>query len=248
MNHYIWFHPSYVQESDEELITGQKKNAQQHGYLVLAENELHKVKKSDHLTLVGHSTPPPSADKSNLNDSGDYIQGESAPQCVKRLKQAGLRCGPKIFSLESCLAGLPDGIAQQLSRDPFFKYTLIEANTTAVGRSYGAHWALKMDYLGRAILNPQKSMWHFYLQGYEIQRLVHASYKLEQVLEQIKPAYFQQRFFSNYQPGCFGGRVGRDCAKGILLTLERALFFAQENQNSATADALDLTLKQIYTY
>lgn len=246
MQHYIWFHPNYVQDSDEDLISGQKKDAQRYNYIILTDSELHKVTSSDHLTIVGHTTEPNADEEDEQRDTGSYIQGESAVECIKHLRQLGLRCGPKILSLEACYAGIKEGIAQQLSKDLLFKYSLIEANTHAVGRNYGAIWMLATDYLGRAIINPQKSMWVFYLQGYELQRSAHGSYELGQVLEQLELPQFQQRFFSNYHPGCFGGRVGRYCAKGSPLTLGKALFFAQENTSSATADALDLTLEELY--
>jgi len=246
MQHYLWFHPSYLQESEEDLIAGQKKNAKAHHYTVLNNDELHKVCSGDHLTIIGHTTRPPKKDENELADTGLYIQGETAEECIQRLKNLGLRCGPKILTLESCYAGLADGIAQQLSKHPFFKYSLIEANLGAVGRNYGKNWCVPTDSLGRSVITTSKSLWVFYLKGCEVLRHYHGDYELEQVLDQIKPQQFQQCFFSNYHPGWLGGRVGRYCSKGTALTLAKALFFAQENTNSATADALDLTLEQLY--
>ncbi len=248
MKHYIWFHTNYVKESRQDIIIGQKNNAKAHHYTVLNDDELHKVNTADHFTIVGHTTEPPKNGETELGDTGLYLQGDDASECINKLKQLGLASAPKIVTLESCSAALPKGIAQELSKQPFFKYSVIEANTGAVGRNPGGHWSLPTDSLGRSIISSNKSFWVFYLQGYEVARHSHDSYDLEHLLEQIAPNQFQERFFSNYHPGIFGGRVGRYCANKTPLSLAKALFFAQGKTNSATADALNLTLEQIYAH
>ncbi|MDF1930790.1 hypothetical protein PGH45_12930 [Legionella pneumophila] len=68
------------------------------------------------------------------------------------------------MSLESCRAGISGGLAQQLSRSPFFKYTLIEANLNSVGRKpMEMQWNFPTDSLGRAVLKLDNSPWMFYL-------------------------------------------------------------------------------------
>jgi hypothetical protein len=51
---------------------------------------------------------------------------------------------------------------------------------------------------------------------------------------------FHELFFAHYDPGIFGGRVGRYCFfTGNRITLEKALIFANEEPESATSKALD---------
>ena len=248
MERYIWFHPTYVEEGERGLIPGQKKNAKAHGYIVLNENELDKVQPSDHLTIIGHTIGPKKENEdSEREDTGSYIQAEPAEEVVRRLKQSGLSTAPKLLSLEACQAGKVSGIAEQLSKQTFFKYSIIEANLGPVGRNFGSRWSHIPDAYGRVVLAAHKNFWLFYLQGYLIQSQKHGEYELAKLITELCPVDFQQRFLAHYQPGFFGGRVGRYCSKGNLLSIEKALFFAQENQSSATATALDLTIKSIYS-
>lgn len=160
MKRYIWFHPSYVLESAEATLLGQQTNAKDHGYILLNDQELGKVTCEDHLTIIGHSTLAPTP----AEDTGLYIQGDTADALIRRLTTNGLKEAPKILSLESCRAGISGGLAQQLSRSPFFKYTLIEANLNSVGRKpMEMQWNFPTDSLGRAVLKLDNSPWMFYL-------------------------------------------------------------------------------------
>ena len=133
MKQYIWFHPLYVLETSDSLIKGQMNNAKKNNYIVLQEQELTQVRATDHLTIAGHSTPPKGGAGDEEDDSGFYIQGETADQLVKRLVRSGLGFAPKILSLETCKAAVENGIARNLSIHPFFKNSFIEANP-------GGHW------------------------------------------------------------------------------------------------------------
>nr|WP_238148693.1 hypothetical protein [Legionella pneumophila] len=163
MKRYIWFHPSYVSESAEATLLGQKTNAKDHGYILLNSHELGQVTWEDHLTIMGHS----SLATTPSDDTGLYMQGDTAIDLIDRLTTNGLKEAPKILSLESCQAGIPGGLAQQLSRSPFFKYTLIEGNLSGVGRKpRETLWNFPTDSLGRAVLKLDNSPWMFYLGGF----------------------------------------------------------------------------------
>jgi hypothetical protein len=241
---FIWFHPSYILETDPKTIKGQIKNAKRHHYTVLAEDELYKVHAWDHLTIVGHSTAPKSETEdqdtsTSEDDTGFYIQGETAKECVSRLRENGLKVPPKILSMECCRAGIIKGIAHQISEHPFFKTTVIETNTSGIGRNPGnIHWGMLIDSFGRAVVREDLNPWLFLLGGKTIAKHKHAEYTLQQVLEKVLPYNFHTSFFSFYHPGFFGGRVGRYCKNGIKITLEQATLFAEKSPNSATANAL----------
>lgn len=111
MKRYIWFHPSYVLESAETTLLGQQTNAKDHGYILLNDQELGQVSCEDHLTIMGHS----SLESTPSEDTGLYMQGDTADGLIRRLTANGLKEAPKILSLESCRAGISGGLAQQLS-------------------------------------------------------------------------------------------------------------------------------------
>jgi len=244
MQRYFWFHPNYIQEEKEKTIKGQKENAEKNNYIILRDDELYKVRATDHLTIIGHSTSP--EETQDPDDTGLYIQGDNANKCVARLKKLGLRHAPKLLSLECCYAAQHQGVAEQLSKHPFFKYSLIEASTAAVGRNPGMGWGMHSDRYGRSLFR-RGALWFFFISGYSVATYQHDSYALEDVLSQISPQQFHVTFFNHYKPGWFGGRVGRCCAANKSETnLEQVLFFANEKTASATKDALDLTLKELY--
>jgi hypothetical protein len=232
-------------EQSLKTIKGQKESFLSHNYIVLGEDELHKVSAADHLTIIGHSTAPKT--EADTETAGLYIQGDNANQCVARLKRHGLQYAPKLLSLECCHAAIAHGIAEQLSNHLFFKYSLIEASTAAVGRNPGmGGWSLRDDSYGRALLGHNK-LWIFYINGHSVAQREHDSYVIDDILKQISPQQFHVTFFSHYQPGCLGGRVGRYClANKSKISLEQALFFAKEKTVSATQEALDLTLDELY--
>ncbi|MGQ3889845.1 hypothetical protein ACQUW5_12540 [Legionella sp. CNM-1927-20] len=192
MKQYMWYHPHYFLETSVHIVAGQMENARKYGYIILEGNELHKVKREDHLTIVGHSTPPKLAgidldEDEDLNDTGYYIQGENAEQCVQRLKQAGLIEAPQVLSLECCRAGIEKGIAEQLSSQPFFKDTLIEANPGGISRSSGhVICSLVPDIYGRMVMRAEFNPWVFLLSGQPVLKLRHNEYKIEKVLETLE--------------------------------------------------------------
>lgn len=244
MKQYIWFHPLYILETSKSTFLGQMRNAIKNHYTVLDETELHKVSSGDHLTIVGHSTAPKVSLDKNV-DNGLYIQGETAPQLVHRLKQSGLKKAPTVLSLESCHTGIEEGIALKLSIHPFLNNTLIEASSSGIGRNPGnVKWGgMTVDIFGRVLLNASKHPWIFLLSGKIIATHQHGKYKLDEIVDTVLSLNFHNRFFKYYRPGFFGGRVGRYChATGQNLTLELAKKFAEEDPNSATAKALDCLL------
>ncbi|BCA93941.1 hypothetical protein TUM19329_03020 [Legionella antarctica] len=168
MKKYIWYHPLYVLETPGQVLNGQKANAIRNNYVILNANELYKVSNADHLTLVGHSTSPGLTQDGG--DTGLYLQGETAIQIVDRLTKSGLYCAPKVLSLECCRAALKDGIAQKLSAHPFFKNSIIEANTSGIGRNPGnAGWGeMAEDIFGRVVINAVKNPWLFLLRGFTV--------------------------------------------------------------------------------
>ena len=171
MKQYMWFHPSYVAETSEITVEGQKENARKHGYIVLGEKELGKVRSWDHLTIVGHSTAPQSSssDSSSENDCGLYIQGDTADECYTRLRYSGLRVPPKVLSLECCHAAIDGGIAETLSAHKFFKTSLVEANPSGVGRNpETVVWSgFLLDKFGRAVMFHGEYDWVFMRGGGE---------------------------------------------------------------------------------
>lgn len=241
MTQYIWFHPLYIKESSQTVLPGQINNAQANNYTVLKENELYKVHSADHLTIVGHSVGPKTLrarEEDYDEDTGRYIQGDTAAQCVDRLVSSGLRFAPKILSLECCHAAVKNGIAPMLSIHPFFKNSLVEANTGGIGRNIRTN--MTVDFYGRVVMHEEKNPWIFFLRGIAIIKQTHGTYMLNQVLENINPTDFHKRFFVDYKPGFFGGRVGRYCSTTKYeITLEQALIFANNNPHSATGKALD---------
>ncbi|BCA93946.1 hypothetical protein TUM19329_03070 [Legionella antarctica] len=68
----------------------------------------------------------------------------------------------------------------------------------------------------------------------------HGTYTIEDVIKTISPSDFHRLFFTYYDAGILGGRVGRYCffSKNEI-TLEQALIFANEDPKSATSKALD---------
>ncbi len=239
MKQYIWFHPSYLIETTQRIIDGQTKNAQKNGYIVLTQNELHKVGAEDHLTLVGHSTAP--NELGDDQDTGLYIQTETAEQCVNRLKRAGLKQAPKILSLECCNAGIPNGIGMQLAAHPFFYYTLIETNLSAIGRNPGTIlWNMPIDRYGRVVTDDKNKSWIFLHNGQVIDKKLHGTYELQDIIPKIEHFDFHSRFFAHYKPGFLGGRAGRHCFfTGDKITPEKARFFASLEPESATVKALE---------
>ncbi|HAT8357570.1 TPA: hypothetical protein GDD45_12845 [Legionella pneumophila] len=244
MKRYIWFHPSYVSESAEATLLGQKTNAKDHGYILLNSHELGQVTWEDHLTIMGHS----SLATTPSDDTGLYMQGDTAIDLIDRLTTNGLKEAPKILSLESCQAGIPGGLAQQLSRSPFFKYTLIEGNLSGVGRKpRETLWNFPTDSLGRAVLKLDNSPWMFYLGGVLVGRLIHDTYKIKDLFHILSPPAFHEHFFVHYKPGLFGGRAGRYCFfNKSTIMLEKASNLAYENPDSASAKAIEAVLEQLY--
>lgn len=241
MKRYIWFHPSYVLKSAESTLLGQQANVKSYGYILLNDQELEKVTWEDHLTVIGHS----SRNTTPAGDTGLYMHGDTAIDLVERLTTNGLKETPKILSLECCRAGIPGGLAWQLSRSPFFKYTLIEANLNSVGRRpRETQWNFPTDSLGRAVFKRDDSPWMFYLGGRLVGRFTHDTYTMENIFSILSPPAFHEHFFVHYQPGLFGGRAGRYCFfNKTTIILEKALGFAHENPDSACAKALDIVLK-----
>ncbi|STX42210.1 Uncharacterised protein [Legionella donaldsonii] len=264
MKQYIWFHPLYIAETAKTTVVGQMRNAEKHGYIVLKEKELNKVSTRDHLSIVGHSFSPKleveadidamsllvrspkgmecelAEDIAQQEDTGFYIQGETAEQCIKRLQQAGLKKGPLLLSLECCIAAAANGIAEQLSSHRFFINTIIEANTSGIGRNPGnLSWSMPEDCFGRVVLQDSKNPWIFLLGGSQVAKRSHGTYQISEVIRTILQQDFHSRFFSHYRPGLRGGRVGRYCeSTGQRITREKAVAFALEQRGSATDIAL----------
>ncbi len=241
MKSYIWFHPKYIAKEDRDVWEGQQENAVRTGYVALGEHELHKVKASDHLTVVGHSTPPKSSDKEDEEDTGHFIQGETASKFLRRLTYSGLSVPPKILSLECCQAGIADGLAYKLSKTPFMRNTIIEACTGGIGREtkHTKFSGFTFDVFQRVIKAKETRPWKFYLAGKRVAAFAHASYALEDAIRSIVSRDFHFQFFRVYNPGIFGGRVGRYCDKNSCrISLEQAKRFAKEKPGSATAIAL----------
>lgn len=240
MKQYIWFHPRYIQETSGPIIKGQMNNAIKNNYIVLQEKELDHVLATDHLTIAGHSASPGEED-----DRGFYIQGETADQCVKRLINSGLGFAPKILSVECCKAAVENGIARGLSIHPFFKNSLIEANSGGIGRNPGyLIWnGMTVDNFGRVVMHEKKHPWIFLLRGNIVASHLHGTYKLQEIIGTISHPDFHELFFAHYNPGIFGGRVGRYCFfTGNKIILEQALTFANEDPESATSKTLDSIL------
>ncbi|WP_019216776.1 hypothetical protein [Legionella tunisiensis] len=266
MKRYIWFHPFYIAETAKRIVEGQMRNAEQHGYIVLKEKELHKVSKHDHLSIVGHTLPPKleidadvqvdvipplikvpedtgaelAEEVAQQDDTGFYIQGETAEQCVKRLQKAGLKKGPQVLSLECCIAAVTNGIAEQLSSHRFFINTIFEANTGGIGRNPGdIFWSMPEDSFGRVVMKSDENPWIFLLGGIQVAKRHHGTYQISEVVRTILQQDFHSRFFSHYKPGLRGGRVGRYCeSTGQRITREKAEVFALEQPKSATDTAL----------
>ncbi|HHF7344085.1 TPA: hypothetical protein ACPSKB_000486 [Legionella feeleii] len=264
MKQYIWFHPLYISGTAKATVEGQMRNAEKHGYIVLKEKELNKVSARDHLSIVGHSFPPKSEVEADIDatllqvrppeemeaelaedigqreDTGFYIQGETAEQCIKRLQKAGLKKGPQILSLECCIAAAANGIAEQLSSHRFFINTIIEANTSGIGRNPGnLSWSMAEDCFGRVVLQDSKNPWIFLLGGTQVAKRSHGTYQISEVIKTILQQDFHSRFFSYYRPGLRGGRVGRYCENtGQRITREKAVALAVEQPGSATDIAL----------
>jgi hypothetical protein len=246
MKQYFWFHPSYIAETSAKDVNGQKQNALKHQYIILEENELNRVSANDHLTLAGHSTPPKSTGEED-SDQGLHMQGETAEQLTARMIKAKLKVAPKVLSLECCKAGISNGLAYTLSTQSFFKNSFIETSTDSIGRNPGTiSWTnMSEDGFGRVLRDERKHFWHFLLRGKEVAKLAHGQYDLKSVINTLSPSNFHDRFFFYYKPGIFGGRVGRYCASTKnKITLERAIIFANEDPNSATAQALDQVLEE----
>lgn len=245
MKQYIWFHPLYVKQTSQSIIDGQMNNALSHNYIVLKENELYKVRAWDHLTIAGHSTAPPNL-LNDDEDTGLYIQGEGAEQCVNRLQKAGLRVSPKILSLECCNAAVENGIGQMLSAHPFFKTSLVEANHSSIGRNPGhVKWAcMPVDSFGRVVMRSYRFPWVFLVAGTVVAEYAHGQYLLRNILQILFPKDFHACFFAHYTPGFFLGRAGRYCLTGNRLSLEQAILFAEEDPDSASAQALEKVMQE----
>jgi hypothetical protein len=245
MKQYIWFHPTYTRKSNYNLINGQKKNADHHGYIVLHSNDLSRVTAKDHLTLVGHTTAPFAVLQSG-SDTGYYIQGDNAQNLIKDLLALDLRCAPKLLTLECCRAGIATGLAQQLSKQDFLKYSMIEAYTGAVGRNPGnVSWSMPTDQFGRAVLSEEGNHWMLYFRDQNVAAYRHGSVEIHHLLTQISPKRFHRKFIGHYNPGFFGGRAIRHYfSSDSLITLEDALLWAREKPESASAKAVNKTLEQ----
>jgi hypothetical protein len=246
MKQYIWFHPLYIKDTSPDILKGQILNASKKDYTVLEENDLHKVRAWDHLTIVGHSTAPKNTldeDDDEDIDTGLFIQGETALQCIDRLQKSGLRVPPKILSLECCKAGVTNGIAQMLSTQSFFATSLVESSNGSVGRNPGkTKWSLEEDSFGRVLMHPTSFQWIFFYEGLVVAEHQHGEYKLHDILQTILPSNFHDSFFSCYKPGLFGGRAGRHCWFGNKIDLEQATLFAEDDPDSATAKALEMVM------
>ena len=245
MMQYIWFHPLYIKETLPKIVFGQMENSRKNGYIVLQENELGHVRASDHLTLVGHSTPPkkphePTADDedSDFDDMGGYIQGDTAEECVARLKKEGLKHPPQILSLECCNAAIKDGIAQKLSSHPFFINTIIEANTSGIGRNPGGiKWSMTHDKYGRVIVNHKRNPWQFLLAGQIVAKHAHGTYDVKEVVTKKFQHDSQAHFLPPYSPGLFVAQKIDDNEKRIRLDQTISTELDQEPQTSASATA-----------
>ena len=97
-----------------------------------------------------------------------------------------------------------------------------------------------VDGFGRVVMREKEHPWIFLLRGILVAEHRHASYKLQDIIKTIESPDFHELFFSYYDSGFFGGRVGRYCFfTGKRITLEKALTFANEEPESATSKALD---------
>lgn len=199
MKQYIWFHPLYVNETSPCTVAGQTTNALNNNYIVLSEKDLHNICATDHLTIVGHSTAPKDLlqDEDEDTDTGLFIQGETAAQCVDRLKSAGLSVPPKILSLECCKAGVRNGLAETISSHAFFQNSLIESTNGSVGRNPGkAKWpSFPLDSFGRALLHSKSSQWIFFHREQIIATRQHGDYQLQDILQIMLPRNCHE-FFS----------------------------------------------------
>jgi hypothetical protein len=157
------------------------------GYIILKTNRLYQVSCTDHLTIIGHSIKAKTLQtvKNDDAETGCYIQGDTAEECVRRLIRAGLRCAPKILSLECRHAAVANGIAVNLSRHPVFKNSLIEANTGAIGRNVSTN--MTIDTYGRIVMNEDKNPWFFFLDGTIVTKETHGTYTFDQILEKTAP-------------------------------------------------------------
>jgi hypothetical protein len=250
MKQYIWFHPTYIAETKKTTLQGQINNAKQHHYIVLSENELGKVHAWDHLTIVGNSKSPKETESLNEDENdgtGLFFQRETGVECVRRLQASGLRVPPKILSLECGYAAVKGGIAQQLSKHPFFSSTLLEANSNGIGRNPGTVvWSgFLKDAFGRTSIAQKEKNWSFMVRGETISTYQHGEYNLKDVLKPLLSSNFHNRFFEVYNPGCNGGRVGRYCRNNrIKITLEKAMQFATSDPDSATGRALESIMRE----
>lgn len=245
MQHYIWFHPTYIRKSNSSLINGQKKNANKHGYIILDGHDLSRVTAEDHLTLVGHSTAPASLVQSD-SDTGNYIQGDSALTLTQSLIALDLVSAPRLLILECCRAGIINGLAQQLSKQPFFKYSMIEAYTGPVGRNPGnIYWSMPTDQLGRSVFTVEDNYWMLYFRNQPVAAYTHGSVEIQNLLAQISPDQFHHRFLGLYNPGFFGGRAIRHYLSSCsLITMQDALLWARQRPESASAKAVDEALAE----
>lgn len=269
MTRFVWFHPNYVSDTSASTILGQKQNFETHGYVILNTEQLDQVRVLDHLTVIGRSlyklkrvdeeqkqaTTYNAQENENASAlvEGTNIEGGKEEQFVQQLKQAGLKYAPKLLTLECNKVGEQGGLAQKLSNTLFFKYTLIEANCGSVGRNpQQQRWCYATDTLGRSTFTAN-DIWLFYASGFKLASALHCSYNLtdeeavKKILDVNALAGFAKSFTTHYKPGFFNGRVGRYCkAANRPIDLEQALVFANEKPASATTEALDSTLKELF--
>lgn len=243
---YIWYHPFFKKHTPSEILESHQGNALKHGYRILAENDLSKVKLDDHLTLVGHSSQDAAGDD---EDNGRFMHGELAHELADRLAACGLATAPRILSLECCHAGNDNGLAFDLSRLDFFKFVFIETCVAAVGRKpKKVKWNLKEDDYGRAIIGSGigEHPWRLLFNGYILESYQHASYKIEMRTQLFLNEDTWPIIRAAYQPGFFGGRIGRYMffTGTSVFSLDDLIGFSKQNPNSASARALEIYTQQ----
>jgi hypothetical protein len=243
---YIWYHPFFTKYTEGYLLESHQRNAIKHGYHILAENELYRVSFNDHLTLVGHSSSDAAGDK---KDAGKYMHGELAHELAETLVTCGLTTAPKILSLECCEAGSDDGLAFDLSRLAFFKFVFIETCVAGIGRKPDkVKWNLKEDGYGRAIMGTGAGElpWRLLFNGIELARYQHDSYKVDASVQLFLDLDTWPTIRSAYQPGIFGGRIGRYMffKDTETFSLNKLIQFAKQEPDSASAKAFEIYTQQ----
>lgn len=254
MNQYIWYHPAYIAgETDRGkryIVEGQIQEAIRFGYTQLSGNELHRVTADDHLTLVGHSCGPSNdleEKEDSDDDTGKYMQGETAEDILARLKDDGLTASPAILSLECCHAAVQDGLAEQLSRLSFFQQTLIEAHVSGVGRHWkpGPNGGFAIDTYGRKVIFMADGLWHFYLAGNLVKRAEHGKYDLLAILVDVNPLPSKEALYTVYNGYVSGFSFSKysifgkeKCVPDIINTLTNRANARNNAPNSASTATL----------